>query len=137
MGMEEKGAGVGRCKAIGETLSGLHWLLSDIGHAVHGVGHADAVPMNRCVLITKAVDELRRKRVAPCDAQHGKQLVAVNPCGCGTGFMSKQERMLMRQQCDAVVSNAHFPQALRMRYARRAPQATFETERSRSRQQRA
>ena len=46
-----KRAGVGRGELVGKACAGLDRRLSQAGHAVHGVGQADAVPMNRGVLI--------------------------------------------------------------------------------------
>lgn len=45
-----KRAGVGRGEPVGKACAGLD-RLGQTGHAVHGVGQADAVPMNRGVLI--------------------------------------------------------------------------------------
>jgi len=48
-------AGVRRREFVNEAVAGADRRLGKAGHAVHGVGHADAVPMDRCVLTQRIV----------------------------------------------------------------------------------
>ncbi len=46
MGMEEEGPGIGWRELIDVAAAGLDRLLGDVGHAIHGIGYADAMPMD-------------------------------------------------------------------------------------------
>ena len=61
MRMEEERAGIGRRELVGEGLAGLDRLLRDEWHAIHGIGHADAVPVDGRML-GKVIAERGRAR---------------------------------------------------------------------------
>ncbi len=89
--------GIGRGEAIGEALARLHRLLRHPGHPVHGVRHADAVPVDRRVL-GKPVVQLRRHDLSARHAQDERPLLVIGPYRCRAAPAGQPHRPFRRRQ---------------------------------------
>src|SRR3546814_1736428 len=56
VGVVPEGAGVDRVELVGKDFAGADRGLGQMRHAVHGVRHAQAVPMHRCLLLEAVLD---------------------------------------------------------------------------------
>ena len=90
MGMKEIGARIGRCKTIGKAIPRLHRQLRHIGHAVHRVGTAHAMPMNGGMLL-QAVGQGDIQPLAEAHPVHRERRFAIEPRRCRSGIVAKPE----------------------------------------------
>src|SRR3546814_5755574 len=75
------GAGVDRVELVGKDFAGADRGLGQMRHAVHGVRHAQAVPMHRCLLL-EAVLDMNAQAIALSHADfRSRDLAVVAPCG--------------------------------------------------------
>src|SRR3546814_17051194 len=56
VGVVPEGAGVDRVELVGKDFAGADRGLGQMRHAVHGVRHAQAVPLHRCLLLEAVLD---------------------------------------------------------------------------------
>src|SRR3546814_1853032 len=77
------------------------WLLGQVRHAVHGIRHAHAMPMNGGLLFEQILD-CHSQALALADTQHRDRnlpLVAPDP---GFRMWSTDKRHLASLRCDAI-----------------------------------
>src|SRR5882724_6981923 len=85
-----EGAGIRRPELVDEFGARLDRRLRQIGHAVHGVRQADAMPVDAGVL-GKPVDQADAQRVAQLDAQRRRRKrIGIAPAGGDRGSVARQ-----------------------------------------------
>ena len=67
-------AGIGGGERVAEALAGLDRRLGQIGHAIHGIGDAQAMPVHHRGLV-QLVDHVDREWLAPAQAQHRRRAI--------------------------------------------------------------
>src|SRR5690349_9226792 len=95
MRVKEEGAGVRRRELINETLTRIDGLLRDEGHTIHGIGHADAVPVYGGVL-AQAIAEPDAQGLATRHAYQRQHAVDIAPERCRIFAAEERAREFLR-----------------------------------------